>query len=401
VAAGATRVAISSHFARDGNVAEVQAKEGAQETFVTLVGLLLGVASAAYLNASPAAQWAFFAALTVIHVAANYAAVRMLALRPLNRSRANVLVRAFLAEHAAAEAPAPRQVEVAAVSTRTDFAPPLEVAEAGGGVVTLPGPQAMTLLEPVLPVQYTAAMRRAATAATFGLVGFGGEVGAQGCVERLRIRLGCRLSELRLTSAAGPTAWVLMRVAAHEDGADEPAARGAARHAEHRPERGRDGALQRPDGVAACPAYMAAPWTVETAAALASLPTAADAVVVGLLPLCAGPCAGGCCRQGAPPPALGVAYGAAARGPTHLLGYFAALAAEAALLAPGRSPMMLPGADGAAAEAVRAGIAAALRHWPAWQASLAAAGWGHASSEAVVALAEEGDRWRVSAPALA
>jgi hypothetical protein len=43
-------------------VAEVAAKEGTQETAVTLAGILLGVALAPRLNASLAAQWAAFAA---------------------------------------------------------------------------------------------------------------------------------------------------------------------------------------------------------------------------------------------------------------------------------------------------------------------------------------------------
>ena len=39
--AGATRASITSHFALRGNLADVSAKENAQETAVNLVGLLL------------------------------------------------------------------------------------------------------------------------------------------------------------------------------------------------------------------------------------------------------------------------------------------------------------------------------------------------------------------------
>jgi hypothetical protein len=40
--AGATRASITAHFALDGNLADVSAKEGAQETAVTLLGLVCG-----------------------------------------------------------------------------------------------------------------------------------------------------------------------------------------------------------------------------------------------------------------------------------------------------------------------------------------------------------------------
>jgi len=43
VAAGSTKAAITAHLARQGNTADVQAKEGAQETLVTLGGMLIGV----------------------------------------------------------------------------------------------------------------------------------------------------------------------------------------------------------------------------------------------------------------------------------------------------------------------------------------------------------------------
>lgn len=98
VAAGGTRVAISQAFARrGGNVAEVAAKEGVQETAVTLLGLLAGYLFAARLNSSPSLQWAAFGALTVVHVLANYAAVKCLRLASLNRSRAYMLGGGFSA----------------------------------------------------------------------------------------------------------------------------------------------------------------------------------------------------------------------------------------------------------------------------------------------------------------
>ena len=96
VAAGGTRVAISQHFSRGGgNVAEIASKEGAQETAVTLLGLVIGYYCSGRLNSSRPLQWGAFALLTVIHVWANYSAVRCLQLTSVNRSRAFVLADAF------------------------------------------------------------------------------------------------------------------------------------------------------------------------------------------------------------------------------------------------------------------------------------------------------------------
>ena len=102
VAAGATRVSISSHFSSGaGNVAEVQAKEHAQEAGVTLLGLVVGAVAAGWLNADRSRAYAVFFALTIVHVVANAYAVRSLRLRSLNRSRLAVVLREHLRPAAA------------------------------------------------------------------------------------------------------------------------------------------------------------------------------------------------------------------------------------------------------------------------------------------------------------
>ena len=131
VAAGATRVAISSHFAQGvsgAHVAEVTAKEGTQETAVTLAGLLLALYLAPFLNASPSVQWSSFLLLTLVHVLANAAAVRSLALRTLSRTRALLLLDA--------------------TSGGEEGLPPTPHH--------LPSPLEMRLVEPLWPVQYLA-----------------------------------------------------------------------------------------------------------------------------------------------------------------------------------------------------------------------------------------------------
>ncbi len=92
VAGGATRAALTAHFAAAGNSADVAAKEGTQETAVTLLGMLLGYAVVRATSASVALQWAVFLLLTVLHVYANSRAVRALRLTVLNRERLAIQV---------------------------------------------------------------------------------------------------------------------------------------------------------------------------------------------------------------------------------------------------------------------------------------------------------------------
>jgi hypothetical protein len=150
-------VAISAHFAsgRSGAlVAEVAAKEGTQETAVTLCGLALGMLLAPLLNASARAQWASFALLTLVHVVANAAAVQCLALRTLSRTRALLLLEASAAPGSAS-------------------------ASSSSGSSSLPTPITLRQREPLLPVQYARLLG----------IGAGGEGG--------RLRLGCSLDALR------------------------------------------------------------------------------------------------------------------------------------------------------------------------------------------------------------
>lgn len=93
VAAGSVRSSITAHFARADNLADVAAKEGSQETAVTLLGLIAGLLFAQTVNRSVAAIWVAFVMLTALHVYANYVAVHALQLRTLNRSRLDTLLR--------------------------------------------------------------------------------------------------------------------------------------------------------------------------------------------------------------------------------------------------------------------------------------------------------------------
>eukprot|EP00899_Mesostigma_viride_P010360 jgi/Mesvir1/19325/Mv10387-RA.1 len=95
VAAGATKASITAHFARAGNAADISAKEGAQETAVTLAGMVLGVAAARALERSShylIASYVVFMLLTAAHVFCCRRSVAALCLTTLNRQRVTLLV---------------------------------------------------------------------------------------------------------------------------------------------------------------------------------------------------------------------------------------------------------------------------------------------------------------------
>jgi len=115
--AGATRASITAHFALSGNLADVSAKEGAQETAVTLVGLVVGSYLFAPLvgEAAPAV-WTAFALLTALHVYANWQGVGCLALLWLNRHRAVLASRDWAASAAPPSDAPPEALSPAALS---------------------------------------------------------------------------------------------------------------------------------------------------------------------------------------------------------------------------------------------------------------------------------------------
>ncbi|OQS06953.1 hypothetical protein THRCLA_01025 [Thraustotheca clavata] len=99
VAAGATRSSLTAHFAKQDNMADIAAKEGSQETFVTLLGLLFGMYFANAVNQSRTSVWLAFFVLTGIHVIANYKAVTSLEIPTLNQPRAKLAIQHFRANN--------------------------------------------------------------------------------------------------------------------------------------------------------------------------------------------------------------------------------------------------------------------------------------------------------------
>ena len=176
VAAGATKAALTYHFsARHRNAADVAAKEGAQETLATLVGGILGLLLLHATEGSVLRSWMAFLLLTLVHVWANVRAMRALCLTSLNQHR----LAGALALYSGGAAPSP-----AAANAREPLLgalPPLHALADTAGAL----PPPLSLL---LPLPAILCARACAD----------GEASA---CERVGVRLGVRLEELRGVSA--------------------------------------------------------------------------------------------------------------------------------------------------------------------------------------------------------
>ncbi|KAF2692241.1 DUF647-domain-containing protein [Lentithecium fluviatile CBS 122367] len=91
VCAGSAKASLSAHFAKRGNLGELNAKDSSQETVISLLGMLAGSVVVSWIS-SPIATWATLTALLSIHLATNYAAVKAVSMRCLNRQRANIVL---------------------------------------------------------------------------------------------------------------------------------------------------------------------------------------------------------------------------------------------------------------------------------------------------------------------
>lgn len=94
--AGATKARISAHFANKGHLADVTAKEGTQETAVSLCGLLLGMLVAQCIGNDEFTTWIAFILLLTIHQYANYQLIRVLVLDTLNPQRCLIITRILM-----------------------------------------------------------------------------------------------------------------------------------------------------------------------------------------------------------------------------------------------------------------------------------------------------------------
>ncbi|KAI0181583.1 vitamin B6 photo-protection and homoeostasis-domain-containing protein [Hypoxylon sp. FL1284] len=94
VSGGAAKASLSAHFAKNGNLAELNAKDGSQETVISLLGMLVGSMFVQYVHGKTAV-WAWMVVLVVIHLWTNYKAVTSVQMRTLNRQRTIILTKAY------------------------------------------------------------------------------------------------------------------------------------------------------------------------------------------------------------------------------------------------------------------------------------------------------------------
>lgn len=90
VAAGASKAALSVHFAKHDNLAELNTKEASQETAVGLVGLLVGSVVVKYVE-EPWTVVYLMTFLVFTHLLVNYLGVCSVVMDTLNRQRATIV----------------------------------------------------------------------------------------------------------------------------------------------------------------------------------------------------------------------------------------------------------------------------------------------------------------------
>ncbi|EQK99691.1 hypothetical protein G6O67_004824 [Ophiocordyceps sinensis] len=95
VAAGASKAALSLHFAKNDNLSELSAKEASQETAVSLIGLLVGTIVVRLVQ-DPRAVVCLVIALVLGHLWTNYRGVRCVHMNSLNKQRASILFEVYM-----------------------------------------------------------------------------------------------------------------------------------------------------------------------------------------------------------------------------------------------------------------------------------------------------------------
>ncbi|XP_034946241.1 RUS1 family protein C16orf58 [Chelonus insularis] len=93
VAGAATRAALTQHQALTNNLADVSAKDGSQETFVNLIASVMGILILLIIENSYIRE--IYLILVLIHIYANYSAVKSLRLSTLNEDRLVLLLKHY------------------------------------------------------------------------------------------------------------------------------------------------------------------------------------------------------------------------------------------------------------------------------------------------------------------
>lgn len=90
VAAGSAKASLSAHFARWGNLGELNAKDSSQETVISLLGMLVGSLVVSWVT-TPVATWTVLVLLLSVHLETNRRAVRAVCMETMNRQRATLV----------------------------------------------------------------------------------------------------------------------------------------------------------------------------------------------------------------------------------------------------------------------------------------------------------------------
>ncbi|XP_017773933.1 PREDICTED: RUS1 family protein C16orf58 homolog [Nicrophorus vespilloides] len=96
VAGGATRASITQHQAIKGNMADVSAKDGSQETCVNLLASVFGIFLLTQIENNKVLEWFLFSFFTMFHILANYYAVKALVFKHMNASRLLTVLRTYM-----------------------------------------------------------------------------------------------------------------------------------------------------------------------------------------------------------------------------------------------------------------------------------------------------------------
>ncbi|KAK0107154.1 hypothetical protein ONS95_003860 [Cadophora gregata] len=110
VAAGSSKASLSAHFATQGNLGELNAKDSSQETVISLLGMLVGSIVVSHIT-SKLATWSALIFLLSIHLGTNYLAVRAVCMRTINRQRANLIFSIVLEQISTAEYQGPANLK--------------------------------------------------------------------------------------------------------------------------------------------------------------------------------------------------------------------------------------------------------------------------------------------------
>lgn len=100
VAGGSSKAILSAHFAKNGNIGELNAKDGSQETVVSLIGMWVGGLVVSRVQGATA-TWTWLLSLLALHLWANWQAVKSVRLSVLNGRRARILLQSILEDQCA------------------------------------------------------------------------------------------------------------------------------------------------------------------------------------------------------------------------------------------------------------------------------------------------------------